>query len=326
MSTIRLPVDFHSGLSCPVCHGAPLRVESTRLTCESDGCGAEFPVVDGCPIMINDQRSVFRIDDFEQRRKTTGEVEHDDGRGRGIVQLLKGFARNLTPSISYPVSDYPVKQALATITHSNEAPTRFLVVGAGEKQLQFDSDQPVVYTDVDMGPLTHIIADAHDIPFQDETFDAVICDSVLEHVVDPVRCVEEIFRVLRPSGFVYSITPFMQQVHMGRYDFMRFTHLGHRRLFRHFDEIASGVSNGPGMALAWSAERFLAGFFSGLKARSIARTLARFVVFPAKYFDRILARQPSAFDGASAYYFFGTKSSHVLSDRELVRQYRGVIE
>jgi len=38
----------------------------------------------------------------------------------------------------------------------------------------------------------------------------------------------------------------MQQVHNERYDFTRFTYLGHRRLFSAFDEIDSGASCGPG--------------------------------------------------------------------------------
>ena len=58
------------------------------------------------------------------------------------------------------------------------------------------------------------------------------------------------YRVLKYDGLVYAETPFMQQVHMGKYDFHRFTHLGHRRLFRDFSQIESGVMCGLGMALA----------------------------------------------------------------------------
>ena len=55
--------------------------------------------------------------------------------------------------------------------------------------------------------------------------------------------------VYKDDGLVYADTPFMQQVHMGRYDFTRFTYLGHRRLFRKFEEIDSGAVSGPAMAL-----------------------------------------------------------------------------
>jgi len=53
-------------------------------------------------------------------------------------------------------------------------------------------------------------------------FDAVWIQAVLEHVLDPVRVVAEIHRVLRPGGLVYSEIPFMQEVHEGAYDFTRF--------------------------------------------------------------------------------------------------------
>ncbi len=43
-----------------------------------------------------------------------------------------------------------------------------------------------------------LICDAHDIPFADRSFDGVIVQAVLEHVVDPFRCCEEIHRVLIP--------------------------------------------------------------------------------------------------------------------------------
>lgn len=35
---------------------------------------------------------------------------------------------------------------------------------------------------------------------------------------------------------------------MGVYDFSRFTYLGHRRLFRQFDDVQSGMCGGPGCA------------------------------------------------------------------------------
>ena len=126
----------------------------------------------------------------------------------------------------------------------------------------------VVESDVELGPRPAVLFDAHDIPFEDGSFDGVIAQAVLEHVADPYRCVAEIHRVLKPGGVVYAETPFMQQVHEGAYDFTRFTHLGHRRLFRDFSEVASGVACGPGMALAWSWQYFL----MSLAGRGATRT------------------------------------------------------
>jgi SAM-dependent methyltransferase len=43
-------------------------------------------------------------------------------------------------------------------------------------------------------------ADAQDLPFPDESFDAVTCGFGLMHVPDPRRVLEEMRRVLRPGG------------------------------------------------------------------------------------------------------------------------------
>ena len=122
------------------------------------------------------------------------------------------------------------------------------IVGDGVESLVSDPGIELLETDVALGPRTQLICDAHDIPFQNEAFDGVILQAVLEHVVDPARCVEEVYRVLRPGGLVYADTPFMQQVHGREFDFTRFTRLGHRRLFHRFRELASGITCGPGRA------------------------------------------------------------------------------
>ena len=191
--------------------------------------------------------------------------------------------------------------------------------------ITLEGDCELIYSDVAIGPLTQLVCDAHDIPFPENYFDAVIAVAVFEHVADPYRCSAEVYRVLKKEGFVYSITPFMQQVHMGRYDFTRFTYLGHRRLFRHFSEVRSGVANAQGMVLAWSIERFLSGFSDNSRIHSLLRTLARFIAFPFPFFDHRLARKAGSFDAASGYYFFGKKTESILSDRDLIKEYRGMI-
>lgn len=46
-------------------------------------------------------------------------------------------------------------------------------------------------------------ADAHALPFQDDSFDAVYCRYLLEHVTDPLRVLEETRRTVRPGGRVF---------------------------------------------------------------------------------------------------------------------------
>jgi ubiquinone/menaquinone biosynthesis C-methylase UbiE len=50
------------------------------------------------------------------------------------------------------------------------------------------------------------IADAQAIPFDDETFDAVIANHMLYHVPDRPKALSEVYRVLKPNGYFYAAT------------------------------------------------------------------------------------------------------------------------
>jgi len=51
-------------------------------------------------------------------------------------------------------------------------------------------------------PITHLGADAHDLPFRDGWFDGCVSLQVLEHVHEPKRVIHEVSRVLKPGGRV----------------------------------------------------------------------------------------------------------------------------
>ncbi|MFN3287648.1 MAG: class I SAM-dependent methyltransferase, partial [Sphingomonadaceae bacterium] len=181
----------------------------------------------------------------------------------------------------------------------------------------------LLYTDVAPGPLVDVIADAHDLPFGDGEFEAVFAVSVLEHVLDPWRCVEEFRRVLAPGGIVYAVTPFIQQVHLGCYDFTRFTPLGHRMLFRCFDEMASGLSGGSGSALSWTLENFLTSLARRRATRRWLGGLARLLGTIPRGLDRLTMARPGGWDGAGAHIFIGRKRDDPLDPRALLAGYRG---
>ena len=77
---------------------------------------------------------------------------------------------------------------------------------------------------------TNAFASALDLPFVSQSFDAVLCTEVLEHVPEPWRAYEEIARVLRPGGRALITTPFLYRVHESPYDFYRYTEFAHRHL------------------------------------------------------------------------------------------------
>ncbi|MGD8744401.1 MAG: class I SAM-dependent methyltransferase [Candidatus Woesebacteria bacterium] len=54
---------------------------------------------------------------------------------------------------------------------------------------------------------TFTTADAHNLPFRKNSFDRVYCLHTLEHVNDPLKVINEIYRVLRPKGMAYISVP-----------------------------------------------------------------------------------------------------------------------
>ena len=52
-----------------------------------------------------------------------------------------------------------------------------------------------------ISPWADVKMDVHEIPFQENTFDVVICNHVLEHVDDSDKVMREFYRVMKPGGW-----------------------------------------------------------------------------------------------------------------------------
>ncbi len=64
------------------------------------------------------------------------------------------------------------------------------------------------YTTGDLvSPLADVKMDLHDIPFEENTFDIIFCNHVLEHVDDDIQCMKELCRVLKPGGWAILQSP-----------------------------------------------------------------------------------------------------------------------
>ncbi len=321
-SNIKIGKDIIYRLCCPICHHK-LELMNDCLKCASLRCGTVFPVVDGIPILLNESSSLFSIEDFLHHRETTYQSIS------GVLGKIEQVAKKLLPTININLKARQVFLKFAELLlKKNENPKVLVLGGATIGQgLESILSLPAIHfieTDVSFGPRTVLVCDAHNIPFQDGTLDGVIIQGVLEHVVDPYCCVEEVYRVLKDEGLVYAETPFMQQVHWGQYDFTRFTYLGHRRLFRKFNEICSGAAGGPGMVLAWSHQYFWRSFTRTKLIRKILTAFTMLCSSWLKYFDYILINKPGTLDAASSYYLLARKSNTVLSDRELVELYEDI--
>lgn len=80
-----------------------------------------------------------------------------------------------------------------------------------------------------------IVADAQALGLARETFDVVLCTEVLEHLPEPQRAIDEMYRVLKPGGTLLLTTRFLFPIHDAPHDYFRFTKYGLRHLLRAFE-------------------------------------------------------------------------------------------
>lgn len=59
----------------------------------------------------------------------------------------------------------------------------------------------ISYDTIDLdSPLADIKADICDLPFEDESYDFILCNHVLEHIINDTKAMQELYRVLKKDG------------------------------------------------------------------------------------------------------------------------------
>ncbi|NUQ57086.1 MAG: class I SAM-dependent methyltransferase [Candidatus Paceibacter sp.] len=82
-----------------------------------------------------------------------------------------------------------------------------------------------------------VVGDIHNMPFADNSVDAIICMAVFEHIEDPLTAAKELYRVLKPGGYCLFQAPFLYYYHpeKGYYnDYWRFTPDVLKMMFKNF--------------------------------------------------------------------------------------------
>ena len=97
----------------------------------------------------------------------------------------------------------------------------------------------IEYTSLDLNsPIADINADIKNMPFEDQSFDIIICNHVLEHIENDMLALKEIYRVLKKGGFAILQIPLNKSLdttyednfikdpeerkkHFGQYDHVR---------------------------------------------------------------------------------------------------------
>jgi SAM-dependent methyltransferase len=66
----------------------------------------------------------------------------------------------------------------------------------------FKKQQNLEYVTSDLeSPIADVKADICNLPFEDNSFDVIFCNHVLEHIPDDTKAMQELFRVMKKGGF-----------------------------------------------------------------------------------------------------------------------------
>jgi SAM-dependent methyltransferase len=147
--------------------------------------------------------------------------------------------------------------------------------------------------DIVDGPGIDIVADVLNLPEDFSKYDAVVLQSVPEHISDIFLLFKEVDRILRPGGFVYIEMPFLQGVHGDPNDFWRCTTAAFSVLLPNYSVIRIGQSGGPIGSIIWIFCDLLSNLTKFGNLNMAIRFLIRWILAPFRYFDHLVKYTPA---------------------------------
>jgi len=94
----------------------------------------------------------------------------------------------------------------------------------------------VTFADIE-SPLADLHFDLHEIPINNNEYDVVFCNHVLEHVDNDITCLKEIYRVMKKGGWGIFQVPFVSGIKKTREDPSIKDPIERERLFLQYDHV-----------------------------------------------------------------------------------------
>lgn len=271
-------------------HHTPLFLEGEKLRCPKTG--DTFELFQGVPMFVPEDLN-----------------KHMHEERQGFENVLKTFLRKY-PSF-YIFLIFLISPVCLTGISAKKFLKRFkpdaltINVGSGAHK----PSKTILNLDIFYYKGVDIVANAEHMPFADGSIDAIVCESLLEHVPNPQIIVHEMFRVLKPGGQMYIVIPFVYPFHASPNDYYRWSSSGLAKLCKEGDIEKIGVRAGASSALmgqltTWAAIVLSLGFKPLYNVWSVLLLL---VFFPIKFLDYIIGYFPTALNGAGQFYVIATK-------------------
>jgi SAM-dependent methyltransferase len=229
-----------------------------------------------------------------------------------ITSILKSVYRSLPQP---PNAHYKFREFNINIYKLLPPNATIFDIGSKESRGTYGFGPPpptakVICVDMFAGPGVDLVADAHDMHMvADDSVDCVVTVSTLEHVRYPQQVVSEIYRILKPGGFVYINVPFVFPFHADPDDFHRFSKNGILILCEKFERLDSGFNRGPASTMHQLFINFFAILlsFNSRTIYNINVDLFGWLFFWIKYIDVILKHYSTADVIHTGTYFIGRK-------------------
>lgn len=279
-------------LVCPDTHQR-LIVKGDRL--ETEDGKISYPLINGVPILFTD---TARQDNYltQEKGAMAKEYAQVDNKQLKTKKSLKTKLINLL-SNDYR-SHKSVKAFQNTIAQQDEK-ALCLSIGGGPAR------QHPNLINLNIGHFANVdlVADAYELPYADNSIDAIFCEAVLEHLEFPEKAVLEIHRTLKKDGQAYIVSPFMVLFHAYPNHFQNFTLIGHQKLFERggFSIISAGTCVGPTVALTVLISKYFQYYFP----KGVSHLLRLFAIGTGlllRPLDRIINKNPDSHIIASTTY------------------------
>jgi len=293
-------------IACPNCKSPEIFFNKQTVKCGK--CGTLYEVFFDTPVLVIKNSPVLRWYEPKEGSKSTPETV--------FKKIINKLYRYTKPADRvWTLKSQKVIRNMLNEKKPDAEDSIVVLIGTG-----FESVYKHVlntYRDIIRIGLTQrgdvdLFCDVCDLPILDESIDLIFSSSVLEHVYNPERAVKEMFRVVKPGGYVYAEIPFMRAFHMIPIDYQRYTISGIEELFARygFTKIDKGICSGPFTATVLFFTDFCNSVFSFNRyLRIIFVRLLSIVLYPVKYLDRFFENSKWAEVNACNFYYLGKKNA-----------------
>jgi len=179
---------------------------------------------------------------------------------------------------------YLLKQQVKKYSHYIKG--KVLDVGAGKfsRYRSLFACDKYIKMDVEKSNNIDVLGSAENIPFDNETFDSIVCTQVFEHLKVPNKAAREIHRVLKKDGYCLITVPQINELHEEPNDYFRYTNFGIAEIFQR-----------NGFQLIKCDQR--GGFFTAISQMQIRYLIDKFDLYKKSLISRIFSKLARLYGG-----------------------------